>query len=123
LVLYATDGSIAEAYRISSNTSTVITISGNWTSATGTYNYFVLAPVFLGSAESPWRRLYVGDDIRLSYGSSGGTQVRWIKWGNGSPEGVVTASVGSLYLRFDGGAGSTLYVKESGTGNTGWVAK
>lgn len=43
--------------------------------------------------------------------------------GTGSPEGVVTAPVGSLYTRTDGGAGTTLYVKESGTGNTGWVAK
>ena len=43
--------------------------------------------------------------------------------GSGSPEGVVTAPVGSLYTRTDGGGGTTLYVKESGTGNTGWVAK
>jgi hypothetical protein len=43
--------------------------------------------------------------------------------GSGSPEGVVTAPVGTLYLRDDGGAGTTLYVKESGTGNTGWIAK
>jgi hypothetical protein len=43
--------------------------------------------------------------------------------GVGSPEGVVTARIGSLYTRIDGGAGTTLYVKESGTGNTGWVAK
>lgn len=43
--------------------------------------------------------------------------------GTGSPEGVVTASIGALYTRTDGGAGTTLYVKESGTGNTGWVAK
>lgn len=43
--------------------------------------------------------------------------------GNGSPESVVAARIGSLYLRQDGGAGSSLYVKESGTGKTGWVAK
>ncbi len=43
--------------------------------------------------------------------------------GAGSPEGTVTASKGSLYTRTDGGAGTTLYIKESGTGNTGWVAK
>lgn len=43
--------------------------------------------------------------------------------GVGSPEGVVTAVVGSLYTRTDGGAGTTLYVKEAGTGKTGWVAK
>lgn len=43
--------------------------------------------------------------------------------GTGSPEGAVEATVGSLFLRLDGGANTTLYVKESGTGRTGWVAK
>ena len=48
-----------------------------------------------------------------------------ITWtsGAGSPEGVVTAPVGSLYSRSDGGLLSSLYVKESGAGNTGWVGK
>lgn len=46
-----------------------------------------------------------------------------VKSGTGTPEGSVTAPVGSLFLRTDGGAGSTLYVKESGAGNTGWAAK
>jgi len=52
---------------------------------------------------------------------AGGETVQ--KSGAGTPEGSVTAKVGSLFVRTDGGAGSTLYVKESGTGNTGWVAK
>lgn len=43
--------------------------------------------------------------------------------GAGSPEGIVTASPGSLYSNSSGGASTTLYVKESGTGNTGWIAK
>lgn len=43
--------------------------------------------------------------------------------GEGTPEGAVVADVGRLYVRTDGGAGTVLYVKESGTGNTGWVAK
>lgn len=43
--------------------------------------------------------------------------------GAGTPEGAVTAPVGSLYLRSNGGANTTLYIKESGAGNTGWVAK
>lgn len=43
--------------------------------------------------------------------------------GIGSPESVVSAPVGSLYTRTDGGTNTTLYVKESGTGSTGWVAK
>jgi hypothetical protein len=44
-------------------------------------------------------------------------------WGTGDPEGVLAAPVGSRWGRTDGGAGTCLYVKESGTGNTGWVAK
>lgn len=48
--------------------------------------------------------------------------ITWTK-GSGSPEGVVTAKIGSHYSRTDGGTGTSLYVKESGTGNTGWVAK
>lgn len=43
--------------------------------------------------------------------------------GTGTPEGAVTAVVGSLFTRTDGGAVTTLYVKETGAGNTGWVAK
>ena len=43
--------------------------------------------------------------------------------GAGSPEGAVTASVGALYTNTSGGAGTTLYVKESSSGNIGWIAK
>ena len=46
-----------------------------------------------------------------------------ISCGTGTPEGAITASVGSLWMRTDGGAGTSLYVKESGAGNTGWVGK
>jgi hypothetical protein len=62
-----------------------------------------------------WRRL-----------KASGTWGSWLEEpiiGTGNPEGVVTAGVGTLFLRTDGGASTTLYVKESGTGNTGWVAK
>lgn len=41
-----------------------------------------------------------------------------IKTGAGSPEGVVTAPPGSLYLNTSGGGS---YQKNTGTGNTGWV--
>jgi len=47
----------------------------------------------------------------------------YISGGGGSPEGAITGSVGSLWLRTDGGASTTLYIKESGSGNTGWVGK
>jgi len=43
--------------------------------------------------------------------------------GTGSPNGVVTANPGSTYRNISGGSGTSFYVKESGTGNTGWVGK
>jgi archaellum component FlaG (FlaF/FlaG flagellin family) len=47
-----------------------------------------------------------------------------VQRGAGTPESVITASRGAIYLRTDGGANTTLYVKETGDGtNTGWVAK
>lgn len=50
-----------------------------------------------------------------------------VQFGEGTPNGAVTAKQGSLYLRSDGGAGTTLYVKESGgvttPTNTGWAPK
>jgi hypothetical protein len=57
-----------------------------------------------------------------TYDHFANNSVVW-KTGTGSPENVVLAPVGSLYSRTDGGANTTLYVKESGAGNTGWVAK
>jgi hypothetical protein len=45
-----------------------------------------------------------------------------IKRGTGTPEGNVVGVVGDIYQRTDGGTDTALYRKESGTGNTGWVA-
>lgn len=46
-----------------------------------------------------------------------------VSGGAGSPESAVVGSVCDLYLRNDGGAGTTVYSKESGAAtNTGWVA-
>lgn len=59
------------------------------------------------------------DDQSLYMNTAGSVM---FKAGAGSPEGVVPASVGSLWSRTDGGTDTTLYRKESGTGNTGWVA-
>lgn len=63
--------------------------------------------------------LYVAGGV-LSLGAAPGPN---ILEGTGSPEGVVTARVGSTYHRRDGSAGTSLYVKQSGSGNTGWVGK
>lgn len=42
--------------------------------------------------------------------------------GRGSPEGVVVAPPGSDYRNLDGVAGQSFWVKQSGTGSTGWSA-
>lgn len=53
----------------------------------------------------------------------GGNNGPLITSGIGSPENAVIAPIGSIYLRVDGGAGTSLYVKESGAGDTGWIGK
>lgn len=57
----------------------------------------------------------------LGDGNASGTD--YLFRGTGTPEAVVTAPVGSMFLRTDGGVSTTLYVKQTGTGNTGWAAK
>lgn len=47
----------------------------------------------------------------------------YIMEGSGSPEGAISAGPGSIYLRKDNESGQKFYVKESGTGNTGWKVK
>lgn len=42
--------------------------------------------------------------------------------GVGSPENSLSAPVGSIYSRTDGVSDNTIYRKESGIGNTGWIA-
>jgi hypothetical protein len=47
-----------------------------------------------------------------------------VKFGDGSPEGVVVADRGTLYMRTDGSTSTTLYVKTADDGlSTGWTAK
>lgn len=58
-----------------------------------------------------------------SFHPGSGIATRFWTSGAGSPEGAVSAAVGSLYTQTNGGAGTTLWVKESGTGPTGWVGK
>lgn len=73
---------------------------------------------FLSSAVIRAESFVEGSQFRFA-----GDTARNLRWGTGSPEGVVAASVGCVFLRADGGAATVLYIKESGTGNTGWVAK
>ena len=44
-----------------------------------------------------------------------------ITTGSATPNGAVTANIGSLYLRTDSNAEGNLYIKTATTGNTGWT--
>lgn len=134
--IYNSSGVFQFSRQIASNTATVITIDGTWPATVSGGTYLVYMPLYLGSAGNPFRQVYAGGTdvssggdgsvrraIRLGYGTSGGTETIGIFFGTSTPESVVTANVGSLFLRTDGGATTTLYVKTSGTGNTGWTAK
>jgi hypothetical protein len=52
---------------------------------------------------------------------SGNLSSNNIKVGTGNPSGSVSGVIGTLYQRTDGASGTTLYTKEVGSGNTGWV--
>lgn len=77
----------------------------------GTTSPFVYYDNLTGSTNTS-----VASPLQIGTGSS-------IYSGSGTPEGAVTAPVGSIYLRTNGGAATSFYVKESGAGNTGWVGK
>ncbi|MDQ3224439.1 MAG: hypothetical protein M3Q75_13350, partial [Gemmatimonadota bacterium] len=60
-------------------------------------------------------------DVPYLMGGTQGGEGIWSVFG--TPEGQIVAYVGSVAYRRNGGAGTTMYIKESGTGNVGWVAK
>jgi len=73
------------------------------------------------------KRLYTEDDsnnvVELGTNPSsltlGGAVT--ITTGSATPNGTVTANVGSLYLRTASNAEGNLYIKVYSTGNTGWI--
>lgn len=74
-----------------------------------------------GDSADPDKVKLIGSSAELS-DLDQTTSITWTQ-GAGTPEGSITANVGSFHSRTNGGAGTSFYVKESGTGNTGWVAK
>ena len=77
---------------------------------------------FLGDRELPDHAYYFGvQTLRATENFQ--TIAAVIMRGRGAPEGRVGAPVGVIYLREDGGPGTTLYVKEAAvhpTDPNGW---
>lgn len=115
LRFFKTTGTTGQYYetRFGPNASNLPAIFG--ANATGSFNSTTVREIISFVANGGTRAQIVF--------SLNGTAGSTITSGSGSPEGVLSAPVGSLYSRTDGGAGTSFYVKESGTGNTGWVAK
>lgn len=65
-------------------------------------------------------KIKIGDAATVTRLDMGG--VSWVI-GTGDPENNVTANVGSFYSRTDGGAATSFYVKEAGSGSVGWIPK
>lgn len=63
-----------------------------------------------------WTIGSVGASAGLEYGASGPRDMV----GTGSPEGVVTAPVGSTWRDTNATTGAVTWIKASGSGNTGW---
>lgn len=74
--------------------------------------FFLLGFLSLPSAQDA-----IGRFVRIRLNSA-----CTIRTGSGTPEAAVTGNICDVYLRTNGAGGTTLYVKESGSGNTGWIA-
>ncbi|MGG4504039.1 pyocin knob domain-containing protein [Paenibacillus polymyxa] len=107
--------------------ASVIPGQPSWVFHSSTTGSFFISPSW-SNGKTDWnfdRGISVSRDnviIATSSGTVPADSLVEMYRGIGSPEGAVTAPVGALYRNRVGGAGSTLYIKESGSGNTGWRA-
>lgn len=78
-----------------------------------------LAAFDRGTLNGTWYDHYAHVPGGSTYGNFVG-----VLTGTGSPEGVVYANIGTLYVNLSGGAGTTLYVKQANNAApTGWAGK
>lgn len=141
----------ANYFVFSSSNETEVDIPQNYLSMAANDPEFVLKETDAATDEKYWRHYAAGGDFRRAMlnDSRGGTvnfelinrtglAIDSIEWratkfifnqgpqlhtGAGSPEGVITAPIGSVYLNTTGSTSTSLWVKTSGTGNTGWTGK
>lgn len=82
------------------------------------------AGLFLNFANNSVSKLSVDSQGNITAAGFLKTNNAVIHAGAGVPNGSVPGSPGDIWLNTNGGAGTTLWVKESGSGTTsGWVAK
>ena len=79
--------------------------------------------VISNSALTDGKAISMAQSHKISWYSAFQTISAQMMSGAGSPAGVVSCTARCLYIRTDGGAGSTLYINETGGGTSGWAAK
>lgn len=76
--IFNASGTLIETQVIASNTTTVITIVDTWLATTTGGTLFIFQPVFLGSADTPFQRVYTsfttGGGFRFGVGPTNGGQ-------------------------------------------------
>lgn len=117
-----TDGTIETAYRFDGITAN--TLAGDDLYSFGLMGYW---PTMKLTDRASGHSFYLHTGtmtgpVVVTAATNSGAMVASIH-GIGSPESVVTANIGTMYINDLGGSGTTLYIKESGSGNTGWAAK
>lgn len=87
-------------------------VPGNWVQVEGSGSFGVRCQI-LGNTNA-------SDVYQLHYFDRMANRQVQISDTYGTPESNVTAGIGSIFINLNGGAATTVFVKESGTGNTGW---
>lgn len=100
--IFNSSGTFIESQTIASNTATVVTISGTWLASTSNATFFIYIPVFFGSADTIYQRLYTQE------GTAGG-----IRFGVGPTAGgqnglLYMDATGDIYWRNKGGTSTKL---------------
>lgn len=131
ITIYAVRATASDT-KVESNTTGVIgqwsasgaTITGSrfWLNKARAFNYTT------GYYTGAYSNAQFRDNEFGSFAIAGGTRVSGtdygVQRGSGSPEGVVYGSIGDIFRRSNGGAGTAFCVKETGNDtNTGWVCK
>lgn len=87
IAIFNSSGTLIETQTITSNTATVVTISGTWISSTSGGKFLIYKTVLFGDATVIWQRVYVDE------GTEGG-----IRFGVGPTWTSGTAQNGLLYM-------------------------
>jgi len=101
--IYNSLGTFVESRAISSNTATVVTITGTWGASTSNATFLIYVPVFLGSSDIIFNRVYVQE----------GTSVGGVRFGTGPTTAgqaglLYMDAAGDLYWRNKAGASTKL---------------